>query len=164
MGQKRMLSALDFSPKFPELLCTAYTKSQASPHVPPGLLNVWNQHLKSRPEYSPPRHLGPPKLYLPPLQPLPHPRRNVLRPTLSLGYPCSKPTNRRARPKNTTNRRTKRPRTSPYTPLAVVGTQNARQRHLCVNGWRRLRLVSRYANPTTRIPRTQSSQPQRLQN
>lgn len=52
MGKKRMISALDFSPKFPELLCTAYTKSQAAPHTPPGLLNVWNLHLKGRPEYS----------------------------------------------------------------------------------------------------------------
>ena len=52
MGQKRMLSALDFSPKFPELLASAYTKSHASPHTPAGLLNVWNLHLKGRPEYS----------------------------------------------------------------------------------------------------------------
>jgi dynein intermediate chain len=52
MGQKRMLSSLDFSPKFPELLCAAYTKSHASPHTPSGLLNVWNMHLKGRPEYS----------------------------------------------------------------------------------------------------------------
>jgi len=52
MGKKRMISAIDFSPKFPELLCTTYTKSQQSPHTPPGLLNVWNVHLKGRPEYS----------------------------------------------------------------------------------------------------------------
>ena len=52
MGHKRIVSAIDFSPKFPELLCTSYTKSQASPHTPPGLLNVWNLHLKGRPEYS----------------------------------------------------------------------------------------------------------------
>lgn len=52
MGRKRMLSDIDFSPKFPELLCTSYTKSQQSPHTPPGLLNVWNMHLKGRPEYS----------------------------------------------------------------------------------------------------------------
>ncbi|KAF2723126.1 WD40 repeat-like protein [Polychaeton citri CBS 116435] len=52
MGTKRMISALDFSPKFQELLCTAYTKSPTSPHSPPGLLNVWNLHLKGRPEYS----------------------------------------------------------------------------------------------------------------
>ncbi|KAK5111052.1 hypothetical protein LTR62_005427 [Meristemomyces frigidus] len=52
MGTKRMISSLDFSPKFPELLCTAYTKSQTSPHTPPGLLNIWNLHLKGRPEYS----------------------------------------------------------------------------------------------------------------
>ncbi|KAK3686596.1 hypothetical protein LTR37_019657 [Vermiconidia calcicola] len=52
MGRKRMISSLDFSHKFPELLCTAYTKSQSSPHTPPGLLNVWNMHLKGRPEYS----------------------------------------------------------------------------------------------------------------
>lgn len=52
MGKKRMISDIDFSPKFPELLCTSYTKSQSSPHTPPGLLNVWNLHLKGRPEYS----------------------------------------------------------------------------------------------------------------
>nr|OQO31628.1 hypothetical protein B0A51_00780 [Rachicladosporium sp. CCFEE 5018] len=52
MGRNRMISDIDFSPKFPELLCTAYTKSQASPHAPRGLLNVWNMHLKGRPEYS----------------------------------------------------------------------------------------------------------------
>ena len=52
MGQNRMLSSLDFSPKFPELLCAAYTKSPTSPHTPSGLLNVWNLHLKTRPEYS----------------------------------------------------------------------------------------------------------------
>lgn len=52
MGRKRMVSSIDFSPKFPELLCTTYTKSQQSPHTPPGLLNVWNTHLKGRPEYS----------------------------------------------------------------------------------------------------------------
>lgn len=52
MGRKRMVSDIDFSPKFPELLCTAYTKSQQSIHTPPGLLNVWNMHLKGRPEYS----------------------------------------------------------------------------------------------------------------
>ena len=52
MGRKRMLSDIDFSPKFPELLCTTYTKSQQAPHTPPGLLNVWNMHLKGRPEYS----------------------------------------------------------------------------------------------------------------
>lgn len=52
MGKRRMISSLEFSPKFPELLCTSYTKSQASPHTPHGLLNVWNLHLKGRPEYS----------------------------------------------------------------------------------------------------------------
>lgn len=52
MGRGRMISSIDFSPKFPELLCTTYTKSQHSPHTPPGLLNVWNTHLKGRPEYS----------------------------------------------------------------------------------------------------------------
>lgn len=52
MGKKRMVSDIDFSPKFPELLCTTYTKSQQAPHTPPGLLNVWNMHLKGRPEYS----------------------------------------------------------------------------------------------------------------
>ena len=51
-GRKRMVSALDFSAKFPELVCAAYTKSQAAPHASAGLLNVWNLHLKGRPEYS----------------------------------------------------------------------------------------------------------------
>ncbi|KAF2480356.1 WD40-repeat-containing domain protein [Neohortaea acidophila] len=52
MGGRRMLSDVDFSPKFPELLAATYTKSAQSPHTPPGLLNVWNLHLKGRPEYS----------------------------------------------------------------------------------------------------------------
>lgn len=52
MGRKRMVSSIDFSPKFSELVATNYTKSQQSPHTPPGLLNVWNTHLKGRPEYS----------------------------------------------------------------------------------------------------------------
>ncbi|KAK3068698.1 hypothetical protein LTR53_013506, partial [Teratosphaeriaceae sp. CCFEE 6253] len=45
-GAHRILSSLDFSPKFPELLCAAYTKPLApSPTSPPGLLNIFNLHL-----------------------------------------------------------------------------------------------------------------------
>ena len=52
MGSRRMLSHIDFNHKFPELFCASYTKSQQSSHTPAGLLNVWNLHLDSRPEYS----------------------------------------------------------------------------------------------------------------
>ncbi|QKX54045.1 uncharacterized protein TRUGW13939_01128 [Talaromyces rugulosus] len=50
-SKKRMISDLSFSPKFPELVLAAYTKNPTAPHEPDGLLQVWNQHLHSRPEY-----------------------------------------------------------------------------------------------------------------
>ena len=37
--------------QFPELVLAAYTKNPTAPHEPDGLLQIWNQHLHSRPEY-----------------------------------------------------------------------------------------------------------------
>ncbi|KAI9373163.1 WD40-repeat-containing domain protein [Aspergillus egyptiacus] len=50
-SKKRMISDISFSPKFPELVLAAYTKNPSAPHEPDGLVQVWNQHLHSRPEY-----------------------------------------------------------------------------------------------------------------
>ncbi|KAL2004949.1 hypothetical protein VTN00DRAFT_2799 [Thermoascus crustaceus] len=50
-SKKRMISDLSFSPKFPELVLASYTKNPTAPHEPDGLVQVWNQHLHSRPEY-----------------------------------------------------------------------------------------------------------------
>ncbi|KAI1339633.1 cytoplasmic dynein-like protein 1 intermediate chain 2 [Xylariaceae sp. FL0016] len=50
-SKKRMVSSIDFSPKFPELVLAAYTKNPSAPHDPDGIVQVWNQHLRDRPEY-----------------------------------------------------------------------------------------------------------------
>ncbi|CAG8949235.1 hypothetical protein HYFRA_00004860 [Hymenoscyphus fraxineus] len=50
-SKKRMVSAIDFSPKFPELVLAAYTKNPSAPHDPDGLVQVWNMHLHDRPEF-----------------------------------------------------------------------------------------------------------------
>ncbi|KAA8642238.1 hypothetical protein EYZ11_008565 [Aspergillus tanneri] len=50
-SKKRMISDVSFSPKFPELVLASYTKNPSAPHEPDGLVQVWNQHLHSRPEY-----------------------------------------------------------------------------------------------------------------
>ncbi|KAI1493712.1 cytoplasmic dynein-like protein 1 intermediate chain 2 [Biscogniauxia mediterranea] len=50
-SRKRMVSSIDFSPKFPELLLASYTKNPAAPHDPDGIVQVWNQHLHDRPEF-----------------------------------------------------------------------------------------------------------------
>ncbi|KAJ5265989.1 hypothetical protein N7524_007007 [Penicillium chrysogenum] len=36
---------------FPELLLASYTKNTSAPHEPDGLVQIWNQHLQTRPEY-----------------------------------------------------------------------------------------------------------------
>jgi dynein intermediate chain len=46
-----MISDMNFSPKFPELLLAAYTKNPSAPHEPDGLVQVWNMHLHDRPEF-----------------------------------------------------------------------------------------------------------------
>ena len=38
--------------KFPELVLASYTKNPSAPADPAGLLQVWNLHLHSRPEYT----------------------------------------------------------------------------------------------------------------
>ncbi|KAF2099661.1 WD40 repeat-like protein [Rhizodiscina lignyota] len=50
-SKRRMITDLGFSPKFPELVLAAYTKSPIAPHDPPGLVQIWNMHMPSRPEY-----------------------------------------------------------------------------------------------------------------
>jgi dynein intermediate chain len=50
-SKKRMVSAIDFSPKFPELLLASYTKNPTAPHDPDGIVQVWNLHLHDRPEF-----------------------------------------------------------------------------------------------------------------
>ncbi|KAI4179091.1 MAG: hypothetical protein L6R41_008034 [Letrouitia leprolyta] len=50
--KKRMISDIDFSSRFPELLLASYTKNVSAPADPSGLLQVWNLHLHSRPEYT----------------------------------------------------------------------------------------------------------------
>ena len=50
-SKKRMISAINCSPKFPELVLAAYTKNPSAPHDPDGLVLVWNLHLHDRPEY-----------------------------------------------------------------------------------------------------------------
>ncbi|KAL8780361.1 MAG: hypothetical protein Q9213_006505 [Squamulea squamosa] len=51
-SKKRMISDIDFSQRFPELLLASYTKNPSAPADPAGLLQVWNMHLRSRPEYT----------------------------------------------------------------------------------------------------------------
>jgi dynein intermediate chain len=50
-SKKRMVSDINFSPKFPELVLAAYTKNPSAPHDPDGLVQVWNMHLHDRPEF-----------------------------------------------------------------------------------------------------------------
>lgn len=50
-SKKRMISGIDFSPKFSELLLASYTKNPTAPHEPDGLVQVWNTHMQDRPEY-----------------------------------------------------------------------------------------------------------------
>ncbi|KAG5300955.1 cytoplasmic dynein intermediate chain [Histoplasma ohiense] len=50
-SKKRMISDINFSPKFPELILASYTNNVTAPHDPNGIVQVWNLHLHSRPEY-----------------------------------------------------------------------------------------------------------------
>ncbi|KAF2225443.1 WD40-repeat-containing domain protein [Elsinoe ampelina] len=50
--KRRMLSDLDFSSKYPELLLASYTKAANSVQAAPGLALIWNSHMPDRPEYS----------------------------------------------------------------------------------------------------------------
>ena len=51
-SRKRMVSDIQFSPHFPELLLTSYTKNPSAPNEPAGLVLLWNTHSTSRPEYT----------------------------------------------------------------------------------------------------------------
>ncbi|KAL2890064.1 Cytoplasmic dynein 1 intermediate chain 2 [Ceratocystis lukuohia] len=50
-SKKRMVSGIDWSPKFPELFLASYTKNPTAPNDPDGLVQVWNMHLHDRPEF-----------------------------------------------------------------------------------------------------------------
>jgi dynein intermediate chain len=50
-SKKRMISSIDFSPKFSELFLASYTKNPTAPHDPDGIVQVWNLHLHDRPEF-----------------------------------------------------------------------------------------------------------------
>lgn len=50
-SKKRMVSSIDFSPRFPELLVASYTNNSTAPHEPDGIVQVWNMHLHDRPEF-----------------------------------------------------------------------------------------------------------------
>ncbi|UNI14720.1 hypothetical protein JDV02_001321 [Purpureocillium takamizusanense] len=50
-SKKRMISSIEFSPKFSELLLASYTKNPTAPHEPDGLVQIWNTHMHDRPEY-----------------------------------------------------------------------------------------------------------------
>ncbi|KAK7951462.1 uncharacterized protein PG986_007190 [Apiospora aurea] len=50
-SKKRMVSSIDFSPKFPELLLASYTKNPSAPHDPDGIVQVWSANLRDRPEF-----------------------------------------------------------------------------------------------------------------
>ncbi|EEH46371.2 uncharacterized protein PADG_02469 [Paracoccidioides brasiliensis Pb18] len=50
-SKKRVISDINFSPKFPELVLASYTNNVTAPHDPNGIVQVWNLHLHSRPEY-----------------------------------------------------------------------------------------------------------------
>ncbi|KAK4944457.1 hypothetical protein LTR10_016131 [Elasticomyces elasticus] len=50
--RKRIVSDIQFSPHFNELLLSSYTKNPSAPHEPAGLVLLWNSHAPSRPEYT----------------------------------------------------------------------------------------------------------------
>ncbi len=50
--RRRIVSDIQFSPHFNELLLTSYTKNPSAPHEPAGLVLLWNSHAPSRPEYT----------------------------------------------------------------------------------------------------------------
>lgn len=50
-SKNRMISGIEFSPKFPELLLASYTNNPSAPHEPDGIVQVWNQHMHNRAEF-----------------------------------------------------------------------------------------------------------------
>jgi dynein intermediate chain len=49
--RRRMISDLQFSPHFPELLLSSHTKNSSAPNEPHGLVLLWNTKSPSRAEY-----------------------------------------------------------------------------------------------------------------
>ncbi|ODQ76234.1 hypothetical protein LIPSTDRAFT_60405 [Lipomyces starkeyi NRRL Y-11557] len=47
----RAVTAIDWSPKYSELFLAAYSKNSQSIRDPLGIIQVWNTHLRDRPEY-----------------------------------------------------------------------------------------------------------------
>ncbi|TPX11441.1 uncharacterized protein E0L32_007860 [Thyridium curvatum] len=50
-SRKRMITSIDFSPKFPDLMLASYTKNPSAPHDPDGVVQVWNHNLHDRAEF-----------------------------------------------------------------------------------------------------------------
>ena len=50
-SRRRMISDIQYSPHFNELMLTAYTKNPSAPNESPGQVLLWNVHAPSRPEY-----------------------------------------------------------------------------------------------------------------
>ncbi|GAA5873756.1 hypothetical protein JCM16303_002578 [Sporobolomyces ruberrimus] len=50
-GKGRSVTAVDWSPKFPELFVAAYNKNPMAVNEPDGIVAVWNLHLLERPEF-----------------------------------------------------------------------------------------------------------------
>lgn len=50
-SRRRIVSDIQFSPHFNELLLSSYTKNPSAPHEPAGLVLLWNAHAPSSPEY-----------------------------------------------------------------------------------------------------------------
>ena len=50
--RRRMISDLQFSAHFPELISASYTKNPSAPNEPSGLVLLWNSYAPSRPEYA----------------------------------------------------------------------------------------------------------------
>jgi len=50
-SKKRMITDVGFSPKFPELVLSSFTKNPSAPYDPDGLVLIWNLHMRERPEF-----------------------------------------------------------------------------------------------------------------
>ncbi|BGP25735.1 hypothetical protein JCM10295v2_004668 [Rhodotorula toruloides] len=50
-GQRRSVTGVDWSPKFPELFVASYNKNPMAVNEPDGIAAVWNLHLLERPEF-----------------------------------------------------------------------------------------------------------------
>lgn len=51
LSAHRAVTAMDWSPKFPELLAVSYNANEEAPNEPDGMVLVWNTQMRERPEY-----------------------------------------------------------------------------------------------------------------